>query len=73
VKETATTTSDTHDLPHEHGKKTAAKLAHHQRMMARQKSPKGKPHSGTRGYHFVTISRPFGSRPLPTGAVCASH
>ena len=49
VKETATTTSDTHDLPHaEHGRKTAAKLAHYQRMMARRKSPKGNP--GSKGY-----------------------
>ncbi|MFF9016467.1 RNA-guided endonuclease InsQ/TnpB family protein [Streptomyces sp. NPDC014870] len=37
VKETATTTSDAHDLPHaEHGKKAAAKLAGYQRMMARK-------------------------------------
>ncbi|MEV7526822.1 transposase [Streptomyces sp. NPDC091371] len=49
VKETATTTSDAHDLPHaEHGKKAAARLAHHQRMMARRKPPKGK--SGSKGY-----------------------
>ena len=44
VKETATTTSDTHDLPHaQHGKKAAARLAHHQGMMARRRAPKGKP------------------------------
>ncbi|MFE2037284.1 RNA-guided endonuclease InsQ/TnpB family protein [Streptomyces scopuliridis] len=49
VKETATTTSDHHDLPHaEHGKKTAAKLAHYQRMMARRKPPRGQ--AGSRGY-----------------------
>jgi len=36
VREIATTTSDTHDLPHpEHGKKAADKLARYQRMMAR--------------------------------------
>lgn len=49
VKETATTTSGDHDLPHaEHGKKAAAKLAHHQRMMARRRRPKGKVQS--KGY-----------------------
>ncbi|MBT2468242.1 transposase [Streptomyces sp. ISL-66] len=49
VKETATTTSDAHDLPSpEHGKKAAAKLAHYQRMMVRRKPAKGKP--GSRGY-----------------------
>ncbi|MFA7765492.1 RNA-guided endonuclease InsQ/TnpB family protein [Streptomyces sp. NPDC048723] len=49
VKETATTTSDAHDLPHvEHGKKAAAGLARYQRMMARRKPAKGKP--GSKGY-----------------------
>ncbi|MFF2790468.1 RNA-guided endonuclease InsQ/TnpB family protein [Streptomyces sp. NPDC058049] len=49
VKETATTTSDPHDLPHsEHGKKAAAGLARYQRMMARRKPKKGKP--GSKGY-----------------------
>ncbi|MGW7365707.1 RNA-guided endonuclease InsQ/TnpB family protein [Streptomyces sp. NPDC054841] len=49
VKETATTTSGDHDLPHaEHGKKAAAKLAHHQRMMARRRRPRGKDQS--KGY-----------------------
>ncbi|WP_240777362.1 RNA-guided endonuclease InsQ/TnpB family protein [Nonomuraea basaltis] len=49
VKEVATTTSDDHDLPHpEYGRKTAAKLAHYQRMMARRKRPKGRP--GSKGY-----------------------
>ncbi|MFD3874318.1 RNA-guided endonuclease InsQ/TnpB family protein [Streptomyces sp. NPDC058623] len=43
VKETATTTSDEHDLPHaQHGKNAAQKLARHQRMMARRKPPKGR-------------------------------
>ncbi len=52
VKETATTTSDDHDLPHaEHGKKTAQRLAHYQRMMARRRAPKGKPQSN--GYRKV--------------------
>ncbi|MFI0470239.1 RNA-guided endonuclease InsQ/TnpB family protein [Saccharopolyspora sp. 5N102] len=46
VTETATTTSDDHDLPHgEHGKQAAAKLARYQRMMARRRPPKGKPAS----------------------------
>jgi len=50
VKETATTTSDTHDLPHaEHGKKAAAKLAHYQRMTARRKPKRGQ--TGSKGYH----------------------
>lgn len=41
VRETATTTSDAHDLPHpQHGKTAAQKLARYQRMMARRK-PKG--------------------------------
>ncbi|WP_327305534.1 transposase [Streptomyces sp. NBC_01298] len=49
VKETATTTSDDHDLPHaEHGKKAATGLARYQRMMARRKPAKGKP--GSKGY-----------------------
>ncbi|MCX5376433.1 transposase [Streptomyces sp. NBC_00091] len=42
VKETATTTSDAHDLPHpEHGKQSAGKLAGYQRMMARRKPKRG--------------------------------
>ncbi|MGW2438953.1 RNA-guided endonuclease InsQ/TnpB family protein [Streptomyces goshikiensis] len=42
VKETATTTSDDHDLPHpEHGKKGSAKLARYQRMMARRRPKRG--------------------------------
>ncbi|MCP3757107.1 transposase [Streptomyces sp. TBY4] len=49
VKETATTTSDAHDLPHDgHGRKAAAGLARYQRMMARRKPAKGTP--GSRGY-----------------------
>ncbi|MGI5426592.1 RNA-guided endonuclease InsQ/TnpB family protein [Streptomyces sp. CA-179760] len=49
VKETATTTSDTHDLPHaEHGKKAQAKLTGYDRMMARRKPKKGQPAS--KGY-----------------------
>jgi putative transposase len=49
VKETATTTSGTHDLPHTgHGKKAATRLARYQRMMARRKPPRG--HTGSKGY-----------------------
>ncbi|WP_129306531.1 RNA-guided endonuclease TnpB family protein [Streptomyces sp. L2] len=42
VKETATTTSDAHDLPHpQHGRKAQAKLTRYDRMMARRKPKKG--------------------------------
>ncbi|MCF1594249.1 RNA-guided endonuclease InsQ/TnpB family protein [Streptomyces muensis] len=49
VKETATTTSDAHDLPHaQHGRKVQTKLSRYDRMMARRKPKKGQ--SGTKGY-----------------------
>lgn len=49
VKETATTTSDEHDLPHaQHGKNAGQRLAHYQRMMARRKPTKGQ--TGSKGY-----------------------
>ncbi|MFI1282752.1 RNA-guided endonuclease InsQ/TnpB family protein [Streptomyces sp. NPDC020858] len=49
VKETATTTSGDHDLPHpEHGRKAARKLAGYQRMMARRKPRRG--HAASQGY-----------------------
>ncbi|RPF33684.1 RNA-guided endonuclease TnpB family protein [Streptomyces sp. TLI_185] len=49
VKETATTTSDAHDLPHpQHGKKAQAKLTRYDRMMARRKPKKG--HAASKGY-----------------------
>ncbi|WP_409471272.1 RNA-guided endonuclease InsQ/TnpB family protein [Streptomyces sp. HC307] len=49
VKETATTTSDAHDLPHtEHGKKAATKLSRYDRMMARRKPPTGR--AASKGY-----------------------
>jgi putative transposase len=49
VKETATTTSDEHDLPHpQHGKNAAQRLAHYQRMMSRRRPPKGK--AASKGY-----------------------
>ncbi|MFH8567177.1 RNA-guided endonuclease InsQ/TnpB family protein [Streptomyces sp. NPDC017993] len=49
VRETATTTSDTHDLTHaQHGRTAAQKLARYQRMMARRKPQRGQP--GSNGY-----------------------
>ncbi|MFF0792418.1 RNA-guided endonuclease InsQ/TnpB family protein [Streptomyces spiralis] len=49
VKETATTTSDEHDLPHaQHGKTAAQKLARYQRMMARRRPATGQ--AGSKGY-----------------------
>ncbi|MEU3613679.1 transposase [Streptomyces sp. NPDC006872] len=49
VKETATTTSDAHDLPHAgHGRKAEAKLIRYDRMTARRRPKKGKP--GSKGY-----------------------
>jgi len=49
VKETATTTSDRHDLPHpQHGRKSRAKLSRYDRMMARRTPAKGQPAS--KGY-----------------------
>lgn len=54
VKETATTTSDAHDLPHaEHGKNAAKRLAHYQRMMARRGTPKSETQS--KGYRKARI------------------
>ncbi|MEU0185202.1 transposase [Streptomyces sp. NPDC006207] len=50
VKETATTTSDAHDLPHaQHGKTAAQRLARYQKMMARRRTPRNKPHTGGYG------------------------
>jgi putative transposase len=52
VTETATTTSDDHDLPHaEHGRKAQVKLTRYDRMMARRKPAKGKPAS--KGYQHA--------------------
>ncbi|MBW8792788.1 MAG: transposase [Streptomyces sp.] len=49
VRETATTTSDDHDLPHAgHGRKAQAKLTRYDRMMARRKPKKG--HAASKGY-----------------------
>ncbi|MGV9910700.1 RNA-guided endonuclease InsQ/TnpB family protein [Streptomyces tendae] len=52
VKETATTTSDAHDLPHpSHGGKARVRLARYDRMMARRRTKKGTPTS--RGYRVA--------------------
>ncbi|MGW0755845.1 RNA-guided endonuclease InsQ/TnpB family protein [Streptomyces sp. NPDC002814] len=49
VQETATTTSDAHDLPHaQYGKKAQAKLTRYDRMMARRKPKKGQ--AASKGY-----------------------
>ncbi|AZM76947.1 transposase [Streptomyces sp. KPB2] len=49
VRETATTTSDAHDLPHPaHGAKARVKLARYDRMMARRRPKKGE--AGSKGY-----------------------
>lgn len=49
VRETATTTSDAHDLPHpHHGKKAQAELGRYNRMMARRKPKKGR--AASKGY-----------------------
>ncbi|MEV6108507.1 transposase [Streptomyces sp. NPDC051940] len=52
VRETATTTSDSHDLPHpEHGRRAAQRLARYQRMMSRRKPKNGQPAS--KGYRVA--------------------
>jgi putative transposase len=49
VKETATTTSDAHDLPHaQHGRNAAQKLARYQRMTARRRPARGQ--AASKGY-----------------------
>ncbi|MFC9505010.1 RNA-guided endonuclease InsQ/TnpB family protein [Streptomyces sp. NPDC057002] len=49
VKETATTTSDAHDLPHAgHGRKARAKLMRYDRMMDRRRPAKGQ--AASKGY-----------------------
>ena len=53
VKETATTTSDAHDLPHaRHGKTAAQKLARYQKQMARRKPARGK--AASKGYRTAS-------------------
>lgn len=52
VKETATTTSDAHDLPHaRYGMTARAKLTRYDRMMARRKPKKGQ--AGSKGYRHA--------------------
>jgi putative transposase len=52
VRETATTTSNAHDLPHaQHGRKAQAKLTRYDRMMARRKPKRGQ--AASKGYHEV--------------------
>ncbi|MCX4594258.1 transposase [Streptomyces sp. NBC_01549] len=49
VKQTATTTSDAHDLPHaQHGRKAQARLTRYDRMMARRRPKKGQ--AASKGY-----------------------
>ncbi|KND29723.1 RNA-guided endonuclease InsQ/TnpB family protein [Streptomyces acidiscabies] len=49
VRETATTTSDAHDLPHpQHGRKAQAELTRYDRMMARRRPDKGQ--AASKGY-----------------------
>ncbi|MFE3183947.1 RNA-guided endonuclease InsQ/TnpB family protein [Streptomyces violascens] len=49
VKETATTTSDAHDLPHaQHGRNAAQRLARYQRIAARRRPKRGQ--AGSKGY-----------------------
>ncbi|WSD09533.1 transposase [Streptomyces hirsutus] len=49
VRETATTTSDSHDLPHaRHGLRAQQKLSRYDRMMARRKPKKGQ--TASKGY-----------------------
>ncbi|OSP42444.1 transposase [Streptomyces sp. 13-12-16] len=49
VRETATTTSDAHDLPHpRHGHRAQQKLSRYDRMMARRKPKKGQ--TASKGY-----------------------
>ncbi|CAM5597572.1 transposase [Streptomyces spiroverticillatus] len=56
VTETATTTSDAHDLPHlEHGKKSQAKVCRYDRMMARRKPKKGQ--AASKGYRKAKRQR----------------
>ncbi|MFE4424529.1 RNA-guided endonuclease InsQ/TnpB family protein, partial [Streptomyces sp. NPDC056817] len=49
VKETATTTSDAHDLPHaQHGQKAKERLSRYDRMMARRRPKRGQ--AASKGY-----------------------
>ncbi|WP_256727181.1 RNA-guided endonuclease InsQ/TnpB family protein [Streptomyces acidiscabies] len=56
VRETATTTSDAHDLPHpQHGRKAQAKLTRYDRMMARRRPEKGQ--ASSKGYREAKKGR----------------
>ncbi|MDQ1071642.1 RNA-guided endonuclease InsQ/TnpB family protein [Streptomyces canus] len=56
VTETATTTSDAHDLAHpEHGKRAQAKVSRYDRMMARRKPAKGQ--AASKGYRAANLLR----------------
>jgi putative transposase len=56
VKETATTTSDAHDLPHpQHGRKAQAELSRYDRMVARRKPKKGQ--ASSKGHREAKKSR----------------
>ncbi|MFD4862670.1 RNA-guided endonuclease InsQ/TnpB family protein [Streptomyces atratus] len=56
VKETATTTSDAHDLPHpQHGRKAQAKLTRYDKMVARRKPKKGQ--ASSKGHREAKKSR----------------
>ncbi|KIF78759.1 transposase [Streptomyces sp. 150FB] len=53
VRETATTTSDAHDLPHpQHGRTAAARLARYQKQMARRKPARAK--AASKGYRAAS-------------------
>lgn len=72
VRETATTTDPTFDLPHpQHGRRAAARLARYQRQMARRKSERGQADSVRHGkakrsaakqHRTVTRQRQDGAR-----------
>nr|WP_236070539.1 transposase [Streptomyces polyasparticus] len=56
VKETATTTSDAHDLPHpQHGRNAQPKLSRYDRMVARRKPRKGQ--ASSKGHRAAKKSR----------------
>uniref|UniRef100_UPI003F496960 RNA-guided endonuclease InsQ/TnpB family protein n=1 Tax=Streptomyces chartreusis TaxID=1969 RepID=UPI003F496960 len=71
VRETATTTSDGHDLAHpQHGRTAAQKLARYQRMMARRKPQKGQ--AGSKRYReakrqTATLHRKVAAQRTETG------
>ena len=67
VKETATTTSARHDLPHPaHGRKAEEKLSRYDRMMARRKPKKGQ--ASSKGFRDANASASNCTRRLPDSA-----